>query len=140
MLDWMARVVYDATELLFTWQTPPWDIADEAEGGSDVAASGIPEAYEIRRDYILTLRLPFFESEYAAVEAWIHWAQTSGQTFTFGFDQADAEETDREVYLHAPLITDGFRPTRDQFVDLFWIEVSLRTADGLPFDANWSGA
>lgn len=138
---WESKILYGAylaTELLLTWPTPPWDIADEGIGGSDTSAAGIPEAYEVRRDYIMSLRLPFWESQYAAVEAWLRWAQKSGQSFEFWFDRANAT-TAFDVYLHAPLLDAGFRPERDPALSLFWLPVSLRTADALPFTVSWSG-
>src|SRR5688572_26373076 len=119
MLPWRSKVIYDdATELVFTWTTPKWKPDDDAEGGTDKSAGGIVESYLIRWDYITALRLPFFESQIAAVRAFIRWAQTSGQSFEFWFD-ADDEDTAHDYYLDSPSIAEGFKPEEDEFVGMF---------------------
>lgn len=117
---------------------PPFSIDDDAEGGYDKAASGIPEAYEIRRDYIRGVRIRFRESQYSEVEAAIRWAQTSGEAFSFWFDGAD-DATRVEVYLDEPTLLDGFRPIRNRYSGLFEFDMKIRSEDGLPITVNWSG-
>lgn len=135
----IPSVVYNATSLLFTQPATPFSYEDEGVGGSGVAASGIGEAFEVRRDYVRGLTLAFLESELAAVEAWIRWAQTAGPTpFTFRFDQADAL-TEHEAYLHRPGLRDGFKPTRKQYKPGFELSIAVRHAvASTPFSGTWT--
>lgn len=139
-MPWVSRIVYseDEVELLFEHPTPPWEPDDTGVGGSDESASGIPEAFLIRWDYITRVRIPFFEHQMAEVAAWFRWAQTSASSFWFQFDRNN-EASAYEVYLHAPRLGEGsFSPRRDEYTPLFWLEISIRTVDGEPFAVDWS--
>lgn len=127
-----------ATVLDFPYPLPSWGVRDQGVGSADVSASGIPEAFEIRWDYIREVRLPFFESQLIVVEEWFRWAQNSASSFEWYSFQS--EEYARDVYLHSPMLGQGgFNPERDQkYPGLFWVTVQLRTVDGLPFADSWS--
>lgn len=108
------RVVYNdgsAVDKTFDIPQRPWDPSEVGVGGSDVAGSGIPAAYEIRRDYLLTLNLRFRESERADVMRFLRHLQRGGSATVYP-DQAVAG-TSHAVYGHAPKLDEEVRPTRD---------------------------
>jgi hypothetical protein len=126
----------------YAFQLPqlPWTPARGGVGGSDVAASGIPEAYVIRRDRIHRQRWRVLESELAIFDALLDWCQDSGQPAYVRAD-ADIEATERLVYLQAPRWEDGADveyARDDAFPHAFVIEIAWRTEDGSPWALSWS--
>lgn len=86
-------------------------------GGSDVAASGVGEAYSVLWTPWHRATIRFTDAEYASVVAW--WrtvARDPGATFQYWPDKDGSPFT---VYLDAPMITDGFEPTR--MTDFPWV-------------------
>lgn len=115
------------------------DWSSSAVGGADVAASGVGEAFEIRRDRVARLRLRFWESEYAAVEAWFAWAQGTMQPFDLTFDAGDPA-TKRTVRLFSPVLGEGdFAPERSDLPLVLELEVAVCTTDGAAFGLSWTG-
>lgn len=128
------------SEYTFTHPQKPWKFARGGVGGSDTAASGIPEAFVIRRDRIVRLELRVLESELAVFDEFMDWAQDSGSPFNFRFDTDDITNT-FSVYLHSMRWEDGpeFDYERDTaYPSLFIIPFALRTELGGEFDALWS--
>lgn len=109
-----------------------WESGTDWEGGGDISTPGVPERYVIRRDELAFLRVRFYESEYAAVRAFAQWAMEGSSAFDFRFDQ-DVPATQFSVYLHAPTLNEGFRPTRDaRFPGVWEWRVTLRSLNGTP--------
>jgi hypothetical protein len=102
-------------------------------GGQDVSASGVPEAYEIRRDHLVTWTLVFLESEWIAVETWLRLAQRQQFSFTFRPDKDVA--TEFTVYLESPKMGETIKPVRaSQYQKAFTLDLVFRRTSGGPFD------
>lgn len=117
----------------------PWNRGRGGVGGSDTAASGIVEAYNIRRDRIMWLRLRVLESEMAAFDAFLDWAQDSGEPFLFRFD-TDVSATEYSVYLQSLRWEDAeeIQHERDgEYQPLFVIPLAIRTELGGAFNVSW---
>ncbi len=113
----------------------PWQEGRGGVYGSDTAASGIPEAYVIRRDRIRWFRFRVYEHELPAFDEWLDWAQESGQPFNFRTD-VDEASTEASVYLHSPRFEDAaeVQYERDpEFPQCWIIPVALR----LEVDGSW---
>jgi hypothetical protein len=140
-LRWWVEYGPEGDTLTYTSRHPmePWEAELGGEGGDDIAASGIPEAYQIRADEIVHLTLRFEEDEWPEVREWLRWSRNSGQPFQFRL-MADEAGTEYEVYLHSPRWSEGnVRPTRDaQFPGLYRIDVSLRTENGQLINTLWT--
>lgn len=122
----------------FEWPQKPWKYGFGGVGGSATAASGEPEAYEIREDNIVFLQLRVLESELAVLRSLLRFARNSGTTFTFRFDTDDAA-TEYSVYLHSPRWEDMkmIEWERDEeYPEVFVVPVALRAAAG-EFSADW---
>lgn len=89
----------------------PWSPRERGVGGSDVAGSGVPAAYEIRRDYFLSLVLRFPESERASVTRLVRHLQRAGSATVYP-DQL-VGGTSHAVYGHSPAMGEDVEPTRD---------------------------
>jgi hypothetical protein len=128
----------DLVTLDLRWPQMPWRYAIGGVGGSAVAASGIPEAFRIRKDNIASNELRVEEDELPDFLDFLEWARESGATFTFRFDQDDAG-TAHTVYLHSPRWEDSQEVTfeRDEFLMLFKVPISIRTEFGTRFTTTW---
>lgn len=118
----------------------PWNRGRSGEGGSDTAASGIPEAFVIRRDYVRWFRLRILESEMDAWDTFLNWAQDSGEPFNFWLDREN-DATEHSVYLHSLRWEDGeeVQHERDgQYLQLFVVSIALRTSDGGQWLSGWA--
>lgn len=107
---WVYTDSVGAVDYSMSMPQRPWDIEEVALGGSDVAGSGIPAAYEIRRDYLMHLTLRFPESERASVTRLVRHLQRGGSATMYP-DQ-DVVGTSHTVYGHAPAMGEPVRPTR----------------------------
>jgi hypothetical protein len=139
MVHPIPRVQYDAgagtVTIDFTHPSRPYTYESKGIGGSDVSASGIPESFQIRRDQLLHWVLIFLEAEWAAVETWLAWAQSSGGSFTF-FPDKDQLGSSYVVYLHAPEMGDGIAPRRSvDYLGAFELELSFRRTTSVRFDS-----
>lgn len=116
----------------------PWSRGRGGVGGSDTAASGIPEAFMIRRDRIRWFKLRVLESEMDAFDAFLDWAQDSGEPFDFWLDQ-DVFETSHSVYLQSLRWEDEqeIQHDRDEYLPMFVISMALRTEDGSQWNTTW---
>lgn len=127
------------SELTLEYPMRPWKPGRGGVGGSATAASGIPEAYKIRRDRIAWLELRVLESELPAFDTWLDWAQDYGEAFTFRFD-VDLPSTEYQVYLHSPRWEDAeeVQYERDaEYPGMFVIPVAIRTELGGALGASW---
>ena len=129
----------DPTALALRWPMEPWTPADGGVGGSDTAASGIPEAYVIRADTIVQMRLRVEEDELAAYRDFLTFVRGSGQPFTMRIDQDDAA-TEFECYLQFPRWEDEQTVTyeRDpQYPRVFMVPLHVRRRFGAPITTMW---
>lgn len=107
------------------------------EGGAHVTASGVPESYVIREDYIAEINLRFLESEWPALRTQLQYARNTSTSFTYRFDQDDAS-SEYEVYLDAPVWPEKLAPRRDeQYRAAMRLTIRIRTEDGTAFDSPW---
>jgi hypothetical protein len=137
-MDRRSRFEYTGGSFEATVSSPPWDPAQETEGGSDIAASGVPASYNVRKDHLIKLRLRIWESEYEAFEAGLIEFGQSAEAFTW---LPDADEVEGYlVYLQEPARGAKLEPARDSnFPRLFEVSIVLRSADGsLPFRPYFS--
>lgn len=131
-IKWSPRVVYNspAVTIDFKFAQRSWESHSRGTGGEGIADSGVQEAFLRRWDEFVDVTLVFFEDEWAAVGAWLKWAQTSGQSFTFRFDQTDAA-TVYTVYLDRPRLKESIKPTRNrEYLGALQIDLTFRTAAG----------
>lgn len=117
-IDWNDGVAHSWTALLSQGRWAPRTAA--GEGGSDIAASGVPEAFVVRWDQTLSMNLRIRESELQTVHDWWKWAASSGSTYTVYVDAANPGATGFTCWLQAPSLTDGFEPTRDDRYPWIW--------------------
>ena len=126
--------------LSLRWPMSMWEPADDGVGGSATAASGIQEAYHIRRDRVVSLDLRVEEDELPSVRDFIRWARSSGHAFRFRFEQTDPA-TEYDCLLESSRWEDGSRVTysRDpEYSRLFRVPLDIRTERGVPLAINWS--
>lgn len=113
--------------------TRAWTPGDSTVGGSRVSSAGIPAAYQVRRDALLTLPLRIDETEWPDFLALIAFGQ-SGQPFDW-FPDADGG-SGYTVYLEQPAMGDRWAPTRmSEFPQTFDVTITLRGAGGAPWQA-----
>lgn len=139
-MTWTPRVSYGTgpTVLAFSAPMTPWEPWNETTGGDEEAASGVVEAFEIRHDEGREFYLRFYEDELEDVMAFLRWARTSGQAFSFRFAASDPA-TEADVLLVYPRIRDGrVAPARSAaYPWLFEQRIAIRTEDGEPFPGTW---
>lgn len=130
-LDWQSRFVWGVVGGEVEWVTSlpamPWDRFQDTEGGSAIAASGVPASFVIREDHVLIVRLRLWEEEWADLLELIAWGQGSN---SFLWYPDDAVDDSYEVYLHAPRAGQRFQPTRGDFPGLLEVSIELRRVDG----------
>ena len=115
--------VAGAQDLTLSLPSRPWDFGSHGIGGADVAGSGVPAAFEIRRDYILFLTIRFDESEWEDVERLVRQIQHAG-TITF-YPDATAG-TNRTMYGHSPKMGELVRPRRTDEPSTLELDIALR--------------
>lgn len=144
-MSWPVRPFFrwgwpgEESELTLELPQEPWSYAVGGEGGSATAASGIPEAYSIREDEILLLRMRVLESELLAFKSFLRWARVSGEPFTIRLD-ADEASTEFSVYLHSQRWQDAKEVTFDRDTEsrtVFVFPVAIRTELGGAFNVSW---
>jgi hypothetical protein len=129
----------DTTLLQLRWPMLPWTPADGGVGGSDTAASGIPEAFVIRLDRIVEMELRIEEDELSGYRDFLTWARGSGQAFQVRLDQED-EDTEFEAYLQFPRWEDEaqVRYQRDEaYPRVFRVPLHVRRRYGAGIDTMW---
>lgn len=117
----------------------PWTYAIGGVGGSDTAASGIPESYSHRDDEIVLMRWRVRESELPVLKEFLRWARNSGETFEIRLD-ADDLTTQYTVYLNSQRWEDAreVQFERDEeYRDVFIFSIAVRTSLGEAIDVSW---
>ena len=128
-MDWRPQIEWDGHLLRLSLPCRPWVPVSRGIGGSEKSAAGVVAAYEVRRERLLRVTLRFYEWEQQQVEAWLEWAQATGQTFTVLLDQDDPS-TAVTCYLEAPAMGDEIAPVRSaEFPEAMELTVELRYAD-----------
>jgi hypothetical protein len=125
-LPFRPRWVYDdgsAVDFSMTLPQLPWDFGSRGIGGSDVAGSGVPASYEIRRDYLLHLTLRFTEAEWTNVERLVRHLQRNGSATLYP-DQLQG--TTHTVYGELPVMGDEIRPRRSAEPSTLELDVTVR--------------
>lgn len=132
-MKWKPKVVYNGVTLLFLISQRPWSPKSKGVGGYGVSGAGVPESYKQRRDQRLTLLLRFYETQMAAVLAWIEWCQdNAGTPFDFYLESTDVSPV--SVYLDEPNITEEIIPMRSaQFPKMYEQTVTIRSVDNSRF-------
>lgn len=101
----------------------PWGYGSLGIGGSDVAGSGIPAAYEIRRDYLMHLTLRFTAAEWDDVARLIEHLQRAGSVSWY----PDATAVDVfTMYGDSPSLGEEIRPRRAEEPSTLEIDLTLR--------------
>jgi hypothetical protein len=137
--DWKPRIEYNdgsaKTVTFSTMQKRLWQPGTFGEGGSKRVASGVGEGFVIRFDGLMRVTLLFTEAERVAVLAWLRWAMSTMQTFTFRFDAGDAA-TAVVCDLESPRMGERVDTPRDDNPQYMQLEITLRRTDGLEFDVR----
>lgn len=128
-LAWRPRFVVNGLDYSFSFPMRPPDFPVGGVGGSDTSAAGFPASYGVRDDYLLDVRLRFFESERADVEALILEMQKHFTTIAFYPDQDVG--TSQACYLEAPARGSRWQPVRDvSYPKAFELTITLRSIVG----------
>jgi hypothetical protein len=120
----------------------PWSPSDGGVGGSDTAASGIPEAYVIRLDRIVEMTLRIEEDELPGYRDFLNWARASGQAFFIRLDKDD-ESTEFEAYLQFPRWEDQPQVSYSrlsEFPTVFTTDLHVRRRYGNAITVEWKEA
>lgn len=112
-----------AVDLTLTLPQRPWDFGSMGVGGSDIAGSGIPASFQIRRDYFLHLTLRFDESEWDDVERLVRHLQRAGSATMYPDTTAGTSHT---VYGHSPAMGEEVRPRRTEEASTLELDVTVR--------------
>lgn len=126
-MPFRPRWVYNdgsAVDYLMSLPQRPWGHGSKPFGGSDVSGAGVPESFEIRRDYRLHLTLRFPESEWSDVERLVRHLQRSGSA-TFYPDQ-DVGGTSHTVYGDEPGMDEEIRPRRGEDIGTLELDIVVR--------------
>jgi len=115
--------VSGAQDVTLSLPQRPWDYASRGVGGSDVSGSGVPAAFEVRRDYFLHLTLRFTEAEWESVERLVRHFQRAGSA-TF-YPDASALDT-IVVYGDSPAMGEEIRPRRSDEPSTLEIDITVR--------------
>ncbi len=129
------RISYGTTPTVFdfTIAQRPWAVSERSVGGSGRAASGTPETYIIRREFLIGLTLRFYESQWAGVAAWLAWCHDNASgPFTFYPDRASLG-TSYQMYLEHPDVNDDVAPVRGEYPGTYELPVTLRSSNSTRF-------
>lgn len=133
-LSYCPEIVWNGNTLQLRLPCQPWVPISQGVGGSDTSGSGVPVAFQVRRDQLCQVVLRFFESEWPGVEAWLAWAQATAGSFTFRFDGNDAA-SQHTCYLALPAMAGQVLPVRDgSTIGAYTIDITLRDTTGTRFD------
>lgn len=140
-LPFQPRWVYndgEAVDYSMSISQHPWDPGSRVPpevGGSDVSAAGVPAAFEIRRDYLMHLRLVFPEGEWGDVERLVRHLQRAGSA-TFYPDQ-DKVLPSHTVYGVSPAMGEEIRPRRADELSTMELEITIRRTTEAIFTDRW---
>lgn len=133
-LSYCPRIVWNGYTLQLRLPCQPWAPVSKGIGGHDTSGSGIPVAFQLRRDQMCQVTLRFYEAEWPGIEAWLAWAQSTAASFAFRLDGNDAT-SQHTCYLETPSMGDEIAPTRDDgTIGAYTIDVRLRDTSGTRFD------
>lgn len=133
-LSYCPKIVWNGNTLQLRLPCLPWAPVSNGIGGRDVSASGVPVAYQVRRDQMCQITLRFFEAEWANVGAWLEWAQSTAGSFTFRLDGNDPT-SQHTCYLETPAMGAEILPARDgSNIGAYTLDVRIRDTTGTRFD------
>lgn len=136
-MKWIPKIVYDTVTLSLSLPMDLWTPSSQGVGGARRFASGAGEAFRIRGDEFLQVRLRYFDSEELAVRQWLRWMQDRFGACQFYPDIAAV--TSYGCDLHTPAMGEEVTPERDpQYRGAWAITLKLRSTTGTPFDLRSS--
>lgn len=131
----MPRVVYGTGPTTFDFTLPmkPWDLKTPTVGGFGKSSTGVPEAYLIRREQLLSTTLRFYEAQLGNVQTWLEYVIDNAASFTFRLNKTDAL-TDYVVYLEKPHMTEDIDYKRStDYIGAWETDITVRTVAGAKF-------
>lgn len=136
-----SRFVYGLTPTDWTTTLPTraWGRrTGTVAAGSRTAAGGVPAAYVVRRDHVLSLTVRIYEAEWPDLHGVIEWGQFAEQ-FTWYPDAGGlVHALGYAVWLEHPQAPNDVTPNRsDEYPLVLEQEIHLRRADGLPWDLDF---
>lgn len=120
---WVYTDAAGAVDWSMSLPQRPWGYGSRGLGGSEVAGSGVPAAYEIRRDYLLHLTLRFAESEWTNLERVVRHLQRAGSATYYPDATAGDNHT---VYGESPAMGEEIFPRRSDEPRTLEIDVTIR--------------
>jgi hypothetical protein len=139
-LPWIPQIEYDIcgspVTLLMSLPQRPWDYVSQGAGGSDQAASGVQEAFQIRRDRGRRVRIRFYEEEWPDLELMLTVVQRQASTIHYTFDVLDST-TRHEFRLIDPAMGDGIIPSRSDQPGILELDMELHEVDGLEVGVHY---
>ena len=113
-----------------------WMYRSKGVGGTARFGPFSQESFQRYRDELVDVVIVFTEAEWTLLRPHLIWAQISAQPFMFRFDKNDAA-TEYSVYLESPAMGDEIKPDKvEGTVFAFQLALTLRSADGTPFDVK----
>lgn len=134
---WVYTDALGAVDYTMSLPQRPWDFGSRVPagaGGMEVSGSGVPAAYEIRREYLLHLTLRFAESEWATVERLLRHLQRAGSATFYPDATAGDNHT---VYGESPAMGEEIRPRRSDEPSTLEIDVTVRRTTEAIFDDEY---
>lgn len=136
-----SRVVYasPAVTLDFQLPLPETDIPVPDDVGGSTEINGQIESFVVLTKEVIGVEIPFYESEWPSVRAWLQWSRTHPNTaFEFWFSRDDVA-TKYSCFLYSPRIPDPLSPGRGRLPGTGSCKVRLLSATGVPFAVNYYG-
>lgn len=111
-----------------------WTPVSKGEvGGMNVSAAGVPEAWETRRDEKCDITLRFYESEWAALQTFLLWAQRTCGSFSYYFDaNRSVTGSPVTVYLDKPKMGEEIKPKRGDAKRTYELDITIRSTTSTP--------
>lgn len=125
-----------AVDLTLSLPQRPWGYGSMGVGGSDVAGSGVPVSFQIRRDHFLHLTLRFTEAEWDDVERLVRHLQRAGSATFYPDTTAGDNHT---VYGHMPAMGEEIRPRRTEEASTLELDVTVRRTTQTVFTDEFFG-
>jgi len=135
MQTFVPSVVYNAITVPFSLSMGIWESSSKGHGGQDTSGSGIPEAFEYRRDETCKIKLRFTEAEWPAIRTWLTYCQRNpGVAFTFKFQLTPTEipAGGISVYLEEPEMGKEIKPQRGETKGTLELEIVIRSTTSTP--------
>jgi hypothetical protein len=134
--DYDPETGLDGVEFECSIPQRPWEPFMDTTGGHKVSAAGVPEAYVVRRDSLLKVKLRIWEFEWPGLWAMISWMQDTASEARFHPVRGEPAVA---FYLEEPVAGQKLTPTRGEAYGTYDVEITIRRVDGAVSDLRYFG-